>query len=284
MNEIFNLHEADWERIPITNRSKTLDFETSSDGKRFIQVEAKGTIFDSNSLDKDITLKLKKSIEEKKETQRTSAKANMLYFGVIAGFPSSHNSNAVCLLLDPPPNNNLEDPQKHRLLARLYYYVNNLRTISKSHLVMALMNRIRILELANDYKEFDRIPLVDVYGKPLETPPASIYTKTLIGEEIAGNVFPISKQEFFYSAFDLEVYSVLAKQDFEIIRTYKSKFAGMSQQQLIAARVDIDDLKRYGVSPSLYRQIRRTREGIVALFGKIYVTKSGRVIGFFKRP
>lgn len=282
MNEIFNLHEADWERIPTTNKFKTLDFELASDGKRFIQVEAKGTIFESKSLDKTTTLK--KKIEKKKEAQRKLANANTLFFGVIAGFPYSQNSNARCLLLDPPPNNNLQDPKKHKLLARLYYYVNNLRTISKSHLVMALINRIRILELANDYTEFDGIPLVDVYGETLETPPPSIYSKTVIDEKISGNIFPISKREFFYSAFDLEVYRILAKQDFEMIRNYESKLAEMFQQQRsIKARVDIDDLKRYGLSPNLYRRIPHTREVIMELTGKIHITRSGRVVGFFNQ-
>lgn len=286
MNEIFNLHEADWGRIPTTKKFKTLDFELASElasnGKRFIQVEAKGTIFESKSLDN--TAALKKKIEEKKEAQGKLANANTLFFGVIAGFPYSQNSNAVGLLLDPPLNNNLGDPQKHRLLARLYYYVNNLRTISKSHLVMALMNRIRVLELADDYTEFDRIPLVDVYGETLETPPTSIYSKTMIDEEIAGNVFPISRREFFYSAFDLEVYNVLVKQDFEMIRNYESKLARIVQQQrTIKARVEVDDLKRYDLSPSLYRQIPHTKQVIMELTGKIFATRSGRVVGFLNQ-
>jgi hypothetical protein len=117
----------------------------------------------------------------------------------------------------------------------------------------------------------------------LETPPHSIYSKTVIDEKIAGNIFPISKREFFYSAFDLEVYRILVKQDFEMIRNYESKLAEMFQQRSIKARVDIDDLKRYALSSNLYHPIPRTREVIMELTGKIHVTRSGRVVGFFQQ-
>ncbi len=283
MNEIYGLHEADWERIPITSRMKTLDFQLASNGSIYIQVESKGTIFDTGTLPKNKDLK--DSIEEKKEEQRKKFAPSTSFFGVITGIPHHFNTTAQCLLLDPDGETHIEDPEKYQLLARLHFYMNNLRTISRSHVVMALRNRIQILEASDKYTDLNKISLVDVYGEELEAPSPSIYNKTYIGEYIAGNMFPISRTEFFYSAFDLDIYRMMVKQNFEEIRAFRSKLIEIwPKRTRVRARVNIGDVKKYEMPLERFTEIPKTNEAFVDLEGDLHIGKSGRVIGFFAFP
>lgn len=281
MNRIYDLHEADWQRIPIT-RKKSLDFELASNGTEYIQVEAKGTVFDDGQHPKASSQK--SSIEAKKEAQRKTSSSNTSFFGVITGIPHHHTVSSQCLLLDPPADVIAEDPKKYQLLARLYFYAEYLRTISRSNLVMALMNRIQDLQLSERYLDFDGIPLLNTYGERLEMPPASIYNKSFVNDKIAGNFFPISRTEFFYSAINLEVYRLIVNQNFDDIRSYKSEpIESPSNLREIEARVNIDDLKRFEIPVEKFERIPQTNEVLVNLRGKIHINLSGRVVGFFSQ-
>lgn len=61
MNKIFGLHEADWEKLPISRKGKALDFSlldrsqnldgaTASTGSKFIEVEGKGAVVESGRI------------------------------------------------------------------------------------------------------------------------------------------------------------------------------------------------------------------------------------------
>ncbi len=281
MNRIYDLHEADWQRIPITKK-KSLDFELASNGTEYIQVEAKGTVFDDGQHPKASSQK--SSIEAKKEAQRKTSPSNTSFFGVITGIPHHHTVSSQCLLLDPPADVIAEDPKKYQLLARLYFYAEYLRTISRSNLVMALMNRIQDLQLSERYLDFNGIPLLNTYGERLEVPPASVYNKSFISDGIAGNVFPINRTEFFYSAIDLEVYQLIVNQSFDDIWSYKSELAEWSSNlREIRARINIEDLKRFEIPIESFERIPLTNEVLVDLKGKIHINPSGRIIGFFSK-
>ncbi len=284
INAIYDLHEADWEKIPFTSKRRTLDFEytlteMASDGKDTIQVEAKGTVFDGMKFNKDNNNKQR--IENKKEAQRQEQPGNTSLFGVITGIPSRPNTNTKCLLLDPPAGNGFEDPGKHQLLSRLYFYTRNLRIISKSRLVQALQNRIRILESAENYTDFDKVPLVNVYGEELGIPD-SIYGMTFYEDDIAGHVFPINNKEFIFFAFDLDVYPLLAKQDFTMIRKYRSRLVeAFPKRDMLKALVNVADLIEFDFPVELFTD-GKSKQIIINLEGKIHVGRSGGVIGFLR--
>ena len=150
---------------------------------------------------------------------------------------------------------------------------------------MALRNRIQILEASDRYTDLNKISLVDVYGEELEAPSPSIYNKTYIGEHIAGNMFPISRTEFFYSAFDLDIYRMMVKQNFEEIRAFRSKLIEIWPKRIrVRARVNIGDVKKYEMPLERFTEIPKTNEVFVDLEGDLYIGKSGRVIGFFAFP
>jgi len=281
MNRIYDLHEADWQRIPITKK-KSLDFEFASNGTEYIQVEAKGTVFDDGQHPKASSQK--SSIEAKKEAQRKTNPGNISFFGVITGIPHHHTVSSQCLLLDPPADVIAEDPKKYQLLARLYFYAEYLRTLSRSNLVMALMNRIQDLQISERYLDFDGIPLLNTYGEKLVVPPASIYNKSLMSDRIAGNFFPISGTEFFYSAINLEVYRLIVNQVFDDIRSYRSEsIESSSNLREIRARVNVEDLKRFEIPIEGFEKIPQTNEVWMDLKGKIHINRSGRIIGFFSK-
>jgi hypothetical protein len=149
---------------------------------------------------------------------------------------------------------------------------------------MALMNRIQDLQLSERYLDFDGIPLLNTYGEKLEVPPASIYNKTLMSDKIAGNIFPISRTEFFYSAIDLEVYRLIVNQNFNYIRSYRSELIeSPTSLREIRARVNVDDLIRFGIPTEGFEKIPLTNEVWIDLKGKIHVNPSGRIIGFFSK-
>ena len=198
MNQVFNLHRADWERIPETSKRKTMDFQLASDGNDFILVEAKGTVFETGNLHRDADLE--QHIKDKKRAHLAENTNLTSLFGVITGIPCQLGKMAQCLLLDPLFENIEMDPAKYRLLARLYFYSRILRVISRGQLVRALLNRIEVLKRSSKYTEFDGLPLVDIYEEPIVPPPentSSIWNKTVVKDKIVGQMFPISKADFF---------------------------------------------------------------------------------------
>jgi hypothetical protein len=56
MNNIYNLNLADWERIPETSSTRTLDYKIGCDDKDFVLVEAKETVFDHGNSNRNSRL------------------------------------------------------------------------------------------------------------------------------------------------------------------------------------------------------------------------------------
>lgn len=64
VSKLYDLTEADWQKIPISN-NKDMDFEIASDGNNMIEIEAKGTISNAEKPTSNIS-NHKRDIEEKK--------------------------------------------------------------------------------------------------------------------------------------------------------------------------------------------------------------------------
>ena len=287
MNQVFNLHRADWERIPETSKRKTMDFQLASDGNDFILVEAKGTVFETGNLHRDADLE--QHIKDKKRAHLAENTNLTSLFGVITGIPCQLGKMAQCLLLDPLFENIEMDPAKYRLLARLYFYSRILRVISRGQLVRALLNRIEVLKRSSNYTEFDGLPLVDVYEKPIVPPPentSSIWNKTIVKDKIVGQMFPVSKTEFFYFAIDMGINRLMIKQDFKAIREFYSTLGEQFIENVTCdnAILDIRDLKKYGIPFNLFKEFEEANKATTTLTGSVNYSPSGQVVGIFKLP
>lgn len=287
MNEVFDVHRADWERIPETSRRKTMDFQLASDGTDFILVEAKGTVFETGNLHRDADLE--QHIKEKKKAHLAENPYLNSLFGVITGIPCQLNKTAQCLLLDPLFEDIEMDPAKYQLLSRLYFYSRILRVISPGQLVRALLNRIEVLKRSSNYTEFDRLPLVDIYEEPIIPPPentSSIWNKTVVKDKIVGQMFPISKADFFYFAIDMDIYRVMVEQNFEAIRNFRSTLSEQFIESVTYdnAVVDVRDLQKYGIPYGPFEKMEEEKKVIMTLTGGVNYSPSGQVIGFFRLP
>lgn len=285
VNKIFGLHRADWERIPETSKRKTMDFQLASDGTEFILVEAKGTVFETENLHRDADLE--RHIKEKKKAHLAENTDLTSLFGVITGIPCELEKTAQCLLLDPLFENIRMDAAKYQLLARLYFYSRIMRVISRGQLVRALLNRIAVLERASNYTEFDKLPLVDIYGEPIAPPPentSSIWNKTVVKDKIVGQMFPVSKTDFVYYALDMDIYRLMVEQNFEAIRKFSSTLGEQFIENVTYnnAIVDVRDLQEYGIPYESFEKFDEANKAIMALTGGVNYSPSGQVVGFFR--
>jgi len=287
MNGVFDVHRADWERIPETSRRKTMDFQLASDGTDFILVEAKGTVFETGNLHRDSGLE--QHIKDKKVAHLAGNPNLTSLFGVITGIPCQSDKTTQCLLLDPLFEDIEMDPAKYQLLSRLYYYSRILRVISRGQLVRALLNRIEVLKRSSNYIEFDGLPLVDIYEEPIIPPPentSSIWNKTVVKDKIVGQMFPISKTDFFYFAIDMVIYRLMVEQDFKAIRNFRSTLSEQFIRSVIYDNVivDIRDLKNYAITYSSFEKFEEEKKVIMILTGNVNYSPSGQVIGIFRLP
>ncbi|NIR06608.1 MAG: hypothetical protein GTN82_14400 [Candidatus Aminicenantes bacterium] len=290
VSRLYGLTEADWEIIPV-KKYKDLDFEIAikgseiaSTGEEIIQVEAKGTIIEDYNISQSI-VNAKKSIEEKKETQRTQYDNKNTLIGVIAGFPHENNLDAICRVLDPPPYEINEDPYKYKLLARLYFYWRQISLISKSHVLLALINRIQDIATLSDFRELSAQPLLNHRGEVFERPVSLFFSRSIVGQDLGfGEVFPINKDEFFFYGFDSEIIDLLIKQDFKEINGFLNKgrrelesevkvLGRIRKSDLIEAHIDVSDLK---MTPDKTRYEMN-------LVGRCFETPAGRILGYLKR-
>jgi hypothetical protein len=195
MNAIFDLNEADWQRIPEED-NKTLDFRYAATDDGFVEVEAKATIVENVDAKEPGVSKHKTDIAAKKESQRELNNSADL-FGVIVAIPSKRSQVAKCWLLDPPATPIATDPKKYCLLARLSFYLEHIRLFSQIRMLIALANRIKTIAVMDQYEQLDGVGLVDGRGDPFVFLPSLLYDKTTLwGERVIGRVFPISGNGF----------------------------------------------------------------------------------------
>ena len=287
MNKVFGLHRADWERIPETSRSKTMDFQLASNGSDFIMVEAKGTVFETGNLRRDAVLE--RHIKEKKEAHLEEDPSLTSLFGVITGIPCQPHKTAQCLLLDPLFDNIKMEPAKYQLLARLYFYSRILRVISRGQLVRALLNRIEVIKISSDYMEFNGLPLLDIYEEPIVPPPentSSMWNKTIVKDKIVGQMLPISKTGFVYFAIDMDIYRLMIEQNFDAIRKFNSTLGEQFIENVTYdnAIVYVRDLQEYGIPFNSFKKFEEANKVMITLTGSVNYSPSGQVVGFFRLP
>ena len=282
VSAVFGFTEADWEKIPV-KPYKDLDFQIASTGSEIIEVEAKGSIVDDNTVSSSIS-KAKRDIEEKKEVQRIEHNNRNSLLGVITSFPSFANQNAKCRILDPPAAIEIEDPYKYKLLSHLHFYAKELAIISKTHLLIALANRIKDIELIDDYRKLDGNPLLNMHGDKLITPVSLFESKTVIEDKLSfGEVFPVNGNQFIYYGLDSKIIDILINQDFNEIVTFKSSIEREFDHDNLAidAIVRKSELLKFQIDFSEYKKSSDARKVYLPMIGRSFSSTAGRTIGEF---
>lgn len=261
LSHIYELHQADWKRIP-RKTVKDLDFtHNSSIAGRTINVESKGSIADDNLLKSSSVSTLKNSIIGKKvagKMRSSYAKSDTLLGSItVAG---RKNQPLRCWILDPPTDKVTFDPDKHSILKRLYYYGDLLSFIApRSQLSIALANRISVLEEMSDLAALDGVPLVGGTGKKIEITETFATTKSYIKNRssrgytrldwIFGRCQMSYEKTLWFFGLPLSVAEMLVSQNFERILAY-NKPQETSRSSLKASLINT----QFGSLPETIRQ------------------------------
>ncbi len=284
-NSLYDLTEADWTKIDISKK-KDLDFQIAGHDDGYAVIESKGTVVSDTSMKQDTVSKAKKSIENKKEVQRNteSAKPNATYIGVIALFPTNNTQNAKCLLLDPPGPNIDMEPAKYRLLARLTFYLTQIRLLSSSQICAVLANRIQAIANTNDWRSLDGLPLLNRNGNKMDIPYSFYTSKTVVGNNLAfGRVFAIGHRKFLYYGLDFKVISQIIGQKFSAITRFKSVISdNLHRVHKVGAIVDKEDVTAYDNSLEGFTPIKHSNKFSMGMEGRFYASSAGRVFGFIE--
>lgn len=281
VSKIYGLTEADWQKIPIT-QIRHLDFEIASTGKEFVQVEAKGSVVPDYH--KSRISNHKRSIEDKKKVQREKQANSNTMLGVITVISNDSGLIAKCLILDPPAEDIIQDPYKYKLLARLFFYWREMQMISKSHFLEVLINRIKSIQLSEDYKSLNELPLLNRRGEPHQIPDSLFQTHSCVLDESAfGEAFPFDadKARFFFYGFNSQVVKSILKQNFEEINAMDF-YPFVQKDAEVSAKIpkrffegtqrDIEDYDEKAGQTRLEIHMK----------GDLTHTPSGRVFGFLK--
>jgi hypothetical protein len=174
-NRIHGFTEADWTDIKeLRGRGKsfeTLDWEYASDGYQIVEIEAKGAFCDRVNKRAEVSMH-KASIVSKKaastDPKHPHFKATAIRYGMIASISQDPESLLTVRLVDPPGDDYERTPFDIQILKRLTWIASVIRIIGpRTHLSVALLNRIAALERATDLEKFDGVSLLGGSGNVL---------------------------------------------------------------------------------------------------------------------
>lgn len=297
VNRIHGLTMADWKKIPTApgrNGHPTFDFEIpiASTGANFIQAENKGSTITDNSQQNNSVQAHFSGIENKKdyvraeEQQRQIPIHQNLFYGTIGVLDSRPNSIAKVWLVDPPAFDLEMNPEKYKLLARLHYYLDEFRNIGvREKITEALEARIKLIEEAKDYLEFDNKQLDGNF------PQRGAYYLYMEGKMFAavdtneafGRIFITEYKQrvaAFLIAFPKAIMRLIVKQDFKSILeySYNPDFINESVQVLMrVSRRDIEETKQPDNLKFIFNERNKTFEA--TYFGKVSHSTDGRIFG-----
>lgn len=243
MNRIHGLTEADWAPIPEQrgrNAKPSFDFQIASDGKRFVQLETKGSSVADNRVLSDAVKAQNRKIDEKKAKLAALAKVGKdpnpagLRYGTIAVLDARKDGIVRCLLTDPPPLQSDEDPVRFRLLNRMRCLRDWISFLSpRSALAAALATRVTDLEALNDPFELDGVPLVHGRSEPFDIMPFGsgnrrhstfMASKSRVTDGPAGGVvIQLSDRALFFFGIMEKLLVMATSQNFGELTQYKAE-------------------------------------------------------------
>jgi hypothetical protein len=200
-SKMYGMTQADWTKIPITTAHKDFDFShTSCLPQRYINIESKGSVIDNNSYKRPTISQHKASIIEKKCDKDFKKKYPVKKDTCIGIITVADRANNLQSWLVDPLIDDFEAPsEKVKILKRLYFYYSIFRILSKrSYLTLTLANRIRAIELVNDYTKLDKIPLINYNFEKISLSEHFINSRSRNKEKsVIGNTILIDNYIYF---------------------------------------------------------------------------------------
>lgn len=299
VNRIEGLTEADWSPIPTVrgrnSSQKTFDYALASNGKRYIQVECKGsaTVSDTNNYKTSSVSTHKSSIITKKEQIKSRDHNASLLYGAISVLDKRHDSVVQCWLVDPPSHDFDEFPQRYRLLQRMRFIRDWITFISpRSQFSSAIATRIYDLESLRDPFELNGLPLLRNAKDSFEFRPIHpdrphsrfLATRSRIVDGPAGGVvLQISKTELMLLGIREELCNLAAKQNFRRILEYRASVG--SEQKTVECVFSRGRFKSLALPKSVNPRV--SRNGAYHRFklpGLIHYSAGGLVFGVLPLP
>lgn len=267
-NKMYGLTKADWKKIP-EKSNKTLDFKIASTGEKYIQVENKGVVKENANTKNKLFAKYK-SIKEKKTTEGENS--DDVLFGTIAVIDKENT--AKVWLVDPEPIHMNMEPKKYKLLARLYYYLDEFRDIGLNEsIIKSLSTRITQITKEKDYLRYDNqsLDFNDIEGNVYGYIKNRLFFAVLDTNFGFGNAHLIKYkgQDYFYLvAFSKEVIDLIISQNFNDILKYTYT------PRTIEMNINVSFSEK-DVEPETYTQtIAQTSDG--KLFGLLRKGKNAK--------
>ena len=242
-SNLHSLHQADWGRIPESNRKKTLDFWhpwTASTEKDFIQLEAKGSAPDGNNNKSSSISQHKKSIKAKKGAATPDERKESALYGTIGVLDERRDSVARCWLVDPPSNVS-GSPERFKVVTRLTYISRLISLLApRSSLATAAENRIRALTALDDTSQLDQMKLVRATGEPFDDRAFAVGGRhnqlfsnqcVVTDGPAVGRILLVDRSHFMFIGMQERLISYAVRQDFRQVAQYNFK-AGTIKKEL----------------------------------------------------
>jgi len=297
VNNLHRLHLADWTKIPHTTSQKIFDYWqplTASDGKQFVQVEAKGCAiesFDFSAIPNAI-VQHKSKIKAKKADVSEESRTLSILYGTIGVLSKDQEKPAKCLLVDPPSGVS-NDPFRFKVVARLAFIANLISVVSpRSVFAASFRTRLVALTALNQIKELDRVPLVNGSGEEF---PEEIYTanarhnplfqarSVVIDGPVGGQVSLVDDNAVFFFGIREELIGLVARQSFSEIAEYSFPPAIIEKtvRCVVPSGRFLRDFKKRIPEKIVYESGGYAQ---FRLTGALYYSASGLVVGVLPIP
>lgn len=297
ISKLHGLHQADWTRIPITKARRTFDFQhvwTASDGKQFIQLEAKGSATNDNDHKTSSVCNHKAKIKEKKKQATDEECKKGILYGTIAVLDDRPDSIARCWLVDPPADAP-DDPRRFKILTRLAYIADLIQLLSgRSALSASLRTRLAALSALPGIESLDRVPLKKGNGEAYPETTFDItgqHNPWFVGKSVVidgpagGQVYMADASHVVLIGLREQLVVYTTQQDFSAIEEYK--FPAGTVPKTIECVVPAGRFKsEFEPVIQIPEDWRPAREGYVRfrMDGHLHYTQSGLVIGILPVP
>ena len=303
MNRIHGLTEADWSVIP-EERGRgarpSFDFQIASDGRQFVQIEAKGSSVTDNRILSAAVKEQKRKIDEKKaklaalkQEGKDPYPASYRY-GTIAVVDARRDGNVRCLLTDPPSSQMDQDPAKFRLLSRMRHLRDWVSFLGpRSALAAALVTQVAALEALRDPFELEGVRLLRGNGFPFDTKPyggfsshhsSFMLSKSRVTDGPAGGVvFPLSKKALFFFGVREKLISMAADAEFKELTDYRAEVDTLKKE--VDCTFSVGRYNTLDLPPSIEESAEKAGGYVhFPLKGKLNYSPEGLVFGILPLP
>jgi len=247
IGRLHGLTVMDWDRIPEQhgpNALRTFDYQLASDGRRVVQLEAKGSATSDNTVLTSAVRSHRQNITDKKTNiikNRDYPYPADLRYGTITVLGQNAISPVKCLLVDPEPEGNEERARKLRLVQRMRFLRDWIVFVSpRSQLASALNTRLASLEELEDPFQLNGIPLRKGNGEFFDYDAGAFFlrghssffaNKSRITDGPAGGItIQLPDGNFFLLGIREELLELAANQELDNVLEYKTESGSITKE------------------------------------------------------